>query len=104
MAFITQTNFDALKAAFAKYGVALLGAHKVELESLFHRVADNDANQIVTAIAAHVNLNGLASIAQAPIRNALTGAIPAIDNVINANIDGGFDALSNLLASFAKAA
>jgi hypothetical protein len=39
---------------------------------------------------------------QTPLRNALIGAEPQVDAVINANIQGGFDDLEALLTNLAK--
>lgn len=89
----------ALEAAGAK----LLDEDKAQLERFVEPLADADANAIITAIAAHIQMNGVAGMVAPALRNALTGSEPAIDNIINQNINSGFDDLEALLTGLAKA-
>jgi hypothetical protein len=93
-----------LIAALEAEGAQLLAAHKAAIEAYVEPLADSDANAVIGAITAHIQMSGLASIAQTPLRNALTGAEPQVDAIINANLGGGFDALEALLTNLAKAA
>lgn len=97
-----QLDFTPIRIAVAKIGGTLLAQHEKELEHFLEPLADADANTVIKAIADHVELHGLAGMAQAPIKGALTGAIPTIDDMINKNIENGFDGLTKLVASFAK--
>ena len=90
-----------LVAALESTGATLLAQDKAALEAFVEPLADADANAVVGAIAAHVQLGGLAGMIAPAMRNALTGSEPAIDNVINTNVDGGFDALEALLTRLA---
>ena len=47
-------------------------------------------------------MNGMASMVQTPLRNAILGAEPTVDSVINENVNGGFDSLETLLTNLAK--
>ena len=91
-----------LIAALEGLGVKLIDADKQRIEAYVEPLADSDANAIINAIAEHISLNGMASVVQTPLRNALIGAEPNVDSVINANIDGGFDQLEALLTNLAK--
>lgn len=84
-------------------GAKLLEADKAKLEAFLEPLADDDANKIVSAIAAHINMNGVAGMIAPALRNALVGSEPTIDAVINSNINGGFDQLESLLDGLAKA-
>jgi hypothetical protein len=90
----------ALEAA----GATLLASDKAALEAFVEPLADSDANAIVSALAAHVQLNGIAGMVAPAVRNALTGSEPAIDGIINQNVNGGFDSLEMLLDGLAKGA
>ena len=89
---------SALEAA----GANLLAADKAQLEGLIEPLADADAEAIMNALAAHVNLNGLAGALQNPLRNAITGSEPQVASLINENIDGGFNALEAWLEQVSK--
>lgn len=91
-----------LYAALAKFGVTVIDADKAKMESAIESWADGDANAVIGAIAAHINLNGMAGMVQNPLRNSITGAEPAIDKVINDNINGGFDQLEATLTKLAS--
>lgn len=90
-----------LWAALAKYGVTVADAEKVPFENWIEPLADTDANAIVSAIASHVELNGLASMLNGDIRSALVGSEAQIDTMINANIAGGVDGLLDMLSKLA---
>ena len=93
-----------LIAALEAQGATLLDEHKAAIEAFVEPLTDGDANTIIGAIAAHITMNGMAGMAQTPLRNALTGAEPTIDAVLNSNISGGLDALETLLQNLAKSA
>jgi hypothetical protein len=91
-----------LIAAIEAEGAQLLDEHKAQIEKAIEPLADNDANLLVSAIASNIHMNGMASMAQAPLRNALTGSEPQLDAIINSNVGGAFDALETLLTNMAK--
>lgn len=90
-----------LISALEKAGVTLLDEDKAKIEAFVEPLADNDANAVITAIAAHIEMNGIGGMVAPAIRNALTGSEPAIDAVINSNVSGGFDSLETLLNKLA---
>jgi len=91
-----------LVAALEKAGVKLLDDDKAKIEAFVEPLADSDANAIIGAIASHITLNGMAGMVQTPLRNALLGAEPTVDKVINENVNGGFDQLEGLLTKLAS--
>lgn len=91
-------------AKFAQLGVAVAPEVAQKLETFIKPIADKDANTIVTAIADHVEMHGIAGMMDGTLKNALIGSEPTIDNVINTNIDGGADALVELFKSIAASA
>jgi len=93
-----------LVAALEGAGAKLLDEDKAKIEAFVEPLADADANAIVSAIAAHIQMNGIAGMVAPALRNALTGSESTIDAVINSNIAGGFDDLETLLDGLAKAA
>ena len=84
-------------------GAALLESDKAAIEKFIEPLADDDANKIVSAIAAHINMNGIAGMVAPALRNALVGSEPQLDTIINSNIEGGFNALEALLSAKANA-
>ena len=91
-----------LLAALETAGAQILDSDKAKVEAFIEPLADADANAIINAIASHISLNGMAGMVQTPLRNALVGAQPTVDKVINDNVNGGFDALESLLTEMAK--
>jgi len=98
----TPSVVAPLIAALEGAGAKLLDADKKAIETFFEPLADADANAVVSAIAAHITMNGVAGMVQNPLRNALTGSEPALDQIINSNIAGGLDALESLLSGLAN--
>jgi hypothetical protein len=74
---------------------------KATIETFVDTIADNNVNAAVTAIADHINLHGLAGLEQNPIRNALTGAEPALDGIVNNDIDGAYTAFETMVTNLA---
>ena len=101
MALISTEAFNDLKAAFAKWGVAVYDSQKPQLEAKLKNVADSDATRLIGALADDIKLNGLANVMQGATQRAIKGAIPTAVDVINDNIDGGADAIDALLHSWA---
>ena len=91
-----------LIAALESAGANLVASDKQAIEAFVEPLADSDANAIIGAIAAHITMNGMASMVQTPLRNAIIGAEPTVDSVINENVNGGFDSLETLLTNLAK--
>lgn len=88
-------------AALAKEEVTLLPAQVGKLKAMVTPLADSDAKAVMDALAAHVTLHGLASAAQQPIRNAITGSEPDVESIINSNIDGGAAAFESWFSDVA---
>lgn len=95
---------DPIIKASERAGASWTDAHKAELEAALEDLADGDANKLVSAIAAHINMNGVAGMMQNPIRNALTGSEPELDKIINDNIGGGIDQIEALLEQLGEEA
>jgi hypothetical protein len=80
-------------AAFAKLGVDVGEAHKADLVKMVENVADPDAKTIMDALAANLVEHGVAGMFQNAERNDITSSEGAVIAMINANIEGGADAL-----------
>lgn len=84
-------------------GAQLLAEDKAAIEQAFDGVADADANKLVDAIASHITMHGLAGIGERPLRDALTGAEPTLDGLINSNAANAIDGLQALLTRLGSA-
>jgi 2'-5' RNA ligase len=78
----------AAKIAAAKAGLQWFEAHETAIVAWAKPLADADAKEVMDALAAHITLNGFASVMEAPARNAVTGTETTVANIINSSIDG----------------
>ena len=93
-----------LLAALEAAGAKLIHEDKAHLEALLAPIVSAGANAIIDAIAMRITMNGLAGMIAPALRNALTGAEPQIDAILNGGIAGGFDNLEALLDRLATTA
>jgi hypothetical protein len=88
-----QEKVAPVVAALAKLGVDVGEAHKAELVQMLENVADPDAKTMMDAFAANLVEHGIAGAFQNAERNDITSSEGAAIAMINANIEGGADAL-----------
>lgn len=101
---LIQPVVVAAEEAAAKAGLTLVGDYKAQLIAWIEPLADADAKEAMDALAAHITLNGFASVMQTPIRNAITGSETDVASILNSNIEGGVDSVQAWLAKIAAPA
>jgi len=98
---LAEVAAPIVQALEVQFG-ALAANEKDTVEKFVDTIADENLNRAVTAIAEHIDAHGLAGIANAPVRNALIGAEPSLDGIVNDDIDGAYTAFEALVARLAS--
>lgn len=89
--------------ALAAAGLTVLEADKTAIEAACDGVADDAVNHVATGLANALPTSGVLGLIDGQLKPKIIAAEPALDGVVNSEIDQLYSTLETALANAAKA-